>query len=55
MKNSHPNSVINETINRISLKRIAQPSEIADLVLFLVSDSSKYITGQTIRVDGGMQ
>ncbi|MCY9806559.1 SDR family oxidoreductase [Lentilactobacillus senioris] len=33
--------------------RYAAPEEIADLTLFLASDSSKYITGQVISIDGG--
>jgi len=35
------------------LKRIANPSEIADVVDFLLSDNSSYVTGQSIYVDGG--
>ena len=45
---------INEVLRRVSLKRIANPEEIANTALFLSSDLSSYITGQVIRVDGGM-
>lgn len=39
----------------IPLGRYAQPEEIADLVVFLASDDSKFITGTTQAIDGGMQ
>lgn len=45
---------IEKMIQNISLRRIANPIDIANVVLFLSSDLSKYITGQVIRVDGGM-
>ena len=35
------------------LGRLAEPEEISDLVFFLASDKAKYITGQTILIDGG--
>ena len=37
------------------LKRLAKPEEIADVAVFLASDLSRYMTGQVLRVDGGMR
>jgi 3-oxoacyl-[acyl-carrier protein] reductase len=42
-----------QTVQRIPLKRLATPEDIGKAVLFLASDDSAYITGQTIIVDGG--
>jgi len=41
------------TAQNIPLGRMAEPSEFADLVVFLASDRGRYITGTTIPVDGG--
>lgn len=38
---------------RIPMGRLAQPSEIADAVLFLMSEKAQFITGQSLYVDGG--
>lgn len=43
-----------EMASKVALGRFGKPSEIADLCYFLASDESSYITGQTIRVDGGI-
>ncbi|WP_352400222.1 3-oxoacyl-[acyl-carrier-protein] reductase [Anaerotignum sp.] len=45
----------NEDIkNAIPMKRFGQAEDVAKLVLFLASDASDYITGEVIRIDGGM-
>ena len=54
MQKNTSQKIIDEVINNLSIKRIAKPEEIANTILFLASDLSSYITGQTIRVDGGM-
>jgi 3-oxoacyl-[acyl-carrier protein] reductase len=41
-------------LSQIPMERIADPSEIATVVSFLLSDDSKYITGHTLSVNGGM-
>jgi len=38
----------------VPMKRAGQPTEVADLVAFLASDSAAYITGQIISINGGM-
>ena len=46
--------VVNQWREAIPLKRGGTPEDVANLCLFLASDMSAYITGQTINVDGGM-
>ena len=41
-------------VRRVPLGRWGSAEEIADVACFLASDLASYVTGQTIRVDGGM-
>jgi NAD(P)-dependent dehydrogenase (short-subunit alcohol dehydrogenase family) len=41
------------TLGMQALKRIAQPDDIAGAIVFLASDDTRWITGDTLRVDGG--
>lgn len=43
-----------DLVKLIPAGRFGRPEEVAKVVLFLVSDASSYLTGQTIKVDGGL-
>ena len=45
---------VEAAIANTPLRRIGSPEEVADVVLFLASDAARFITGQTIFVDGGI-
>lgn len=49
-----PEEIKNKMMEEIPLKRFGTPEDIANAVVFLSSDESSYITGQTIHVNGGM-
>ena len=44
----------NNFLNTISLKKFGNPDDVSNIICFLASDLSNYITGQTINIDGGM-
>jgi len=45
--------ILEQNLRKIPMKRGGQPSEIANVVVFLASEGSSYMTGQTLSVDGG--
>ncbi len=49
-----PENVKSKLKEQIPLGRLGQPEDIANTVVFLASEATSYITGQTIAVDGGM-
>ncbi len=48
------NTVREEAVKTIPMKRMGKPEEVAALAVFLASDAASYITGEVIRVDGGL-
>jgi len=54
MTDKLPEDVKNAMLSQIPLTKFGEPDDIANAVVFLASDESGYITGQTIHIDGGM-
>jgi 3-oxoacyl-[acyl-carrier protein] reductase len=54
MTSAIPEAAREKMLGEIPLKRAGKPEDIAEAALFLASDSSSYITGQVLSVDGGM-
>ena len=54
MTNVLKDNVKEEITKNIPLKRVGKPEDVANVVKFLASSDSSYITGQVINVDGGM-
>ena len=49
-----PDKVMHEMVERVPLKRLGQPEDIANVYAFLASDEAAYINGAVIEVSGGM-
>ena len=49
-----PDKVLQEMIDRVPLKRLGQPEDIANVYAFLASDDAAYINGAVLEVSGGM-
>lgn len=49
-----PEKVIDDLTAHTPLKRLGEPYEVANVVTFLASDASSFVSGQAIRVDGGL-
>lgn len=54
MTDALPDSLVQEAVGRLPLRRLGQVEEIAAAVSFLASDEAGYITGHVLAVDGGM-
>jgi NAD(P)-dependent dehydrogenase (short-subunit alcohol dehydrogenase family) len=53
-RNKEIPGVVEEVIGQTPLRRWSQPSDIADVVVFLASDAARFVTGETLCADGGM-
>jgi NAD(P)-dependent dehydrogenase (short-subunit alcohol dehydrogenase family) len=49
-----PDEVMQECIDMHLTKRIGTPEEVAELIMYLCDDKASFITGQAIRIDGGL-
>ncbi|MFM0045596.1 MULTISPECIES: SDR family NAD(P)-dependent oxidoreductase [Paraburkholderia] len=53
MTENWPRALMEQTVARTPLGRIARPADIADVACFLASDAARFITGEIIEVNGG--
>jgi 3-oxoacyl-[acyl-carrier protein] reductase len=55
LEHLYPDGPTDRDLAEIPLRRWGEPRELGDVVCFLASDRARYVTGQTIVVDGGLQ
>lgn len=53
MAGAVPEKILQRVIEAIPFHRLAEPEEVAHLVVFLASDKARYITGQVVAINGG--
>lgn len=54
MTRALPEDKFNALIKKTEIPRAGEPEEVANVLLYLISDLSTYVTGQVIRIDGGI-
>jgi acetoacetyl-CoA reductase/3-oxoacyl-[acyl-carrier protein] reductase len=53
MARTLPQDVLDRAVSEAVLARLAEPGDISDAVLFLLSDAARAITGEVLKVDAG--
>lgn len=54
MLNKIPNEILDKIVTTIPQRRLANPTEVAELALFLASPKASYITGEVVNINGGL-
>ena len=53
MAHALPGEILDAALAETALKRLAEPVDIAQAVLFLLSDAARMVTGEVLKVDSG--
>ena len=53
--NQYPAEMMRMARRAVPQKRLGQPGEVAEMILYLASPAASYITGQTLTIDGGLE
>ncbi len=53
MTRSVPEKILDKIKQKVPYRRLALPQEIAEMILFLCENKGRYITGQTLHINGG--